>query len=183
MNENNRMSIKKIIYSILFVIFIIASSVILFLKTDDIAYDDTYGYIGVVVLCFICNATVFAPAPSLVVAVTAAQTLNPIGVAVLGAIGTSAGELVGFLSGRVGRNVINKENKITEWVKNKGTLGVFLFAAIPLPLFDMVGIIAGYSNMKCFRFFIACFCGKLLKLTVYVYGSLIVDDYIEVLLN
>lgn len=183
MNENNRINIKKIAYSILFITFIIVASVFLFLKKDDIAYDDTYGYIGVVVLCFICNATVFAPAPSLVVAVTAAQTLNPLGVAVLGAIGTSSGELVGFLSGHVGRNVINKENRITEWVKNKGSLGVFLFAAIPLPLFDVAGIIAGYSNMKCLRFFIACFCGKLLKMMVYVYGSLIVGNYIEMFLN
>lgn len=183
MNENNRINIKKIAYSILFITFIIVASVFLFLKKDDIAYDDTYGYIGVVVLCFICNATVFAPAPSLVVAVTAAQTLNPLGVAVLGAIGTSAGELVGFLSGHVGRNIIIKENRITEWVKNKGSLGVFLFAAIPLPLFDVAGIIAGYSNMKCLRFFIVCFCGKLLKMMVYVYGSLIVGDYIEMFLN
>ncbi len=179
MNENGRIKVKKIVYSILFIAFVIVVSVLLFLKEDDIAYNDAYGYIGVVVLCFICNATVFAPAPSLVVAVTAAQTLNPLGVVVLGAIGTSIGELVGFLSGHVGKNIINKENRITEWVKNKGTLGVFLFAAIPLPLFDVAGVIAGYSNMKCFRFFIACFCGKLLKMMLYVYGSLIVDDHIE----
>ena len=71
----------------IFIIAVVAVSILIFCRRDILVYDDKYGYLGVFVLCFICNATVFAPAPSLIVAVTAAQTLQPIPVILLGAAG------------------------------------------------------------------------------------------------
>ena len=60
-----------------FIVAVVTVSVLVFCRRDLLVYEDKYGYLGVFVLCFIFNATVFAPAPSLIVAVTAAQTLQP----------------------------------------------------------------------------------------------------------
>ena len=75
-------------------------------------YDDKYGYLGVLVLCFICNVTVFAPVPSLIVVVTAAQTLNPWLVILLGAVGTTLGEMVGHLSGKSGERFFKRTDAL-----------------------------------------------------------------------
>ena len=127
-------------------------------------------------LSVLCNATVLAPAPSLIVAVMAAQTLQPFSVVLLGAAGASLGEMVGYYSGKIGRNFAEKDGRFTIWIIHHGTAAVFLFALLPLPLFDLAGIASGYSKMKWYKFAAACFCGKLLKMAVYVFGSLLVTD-------
>jgi membrane protein YqaA with SNARE-associated domain len=58
-----------------------------------------FGYAGIFLLCFICNATVLAPAPSLAVVVSASLALNPLFVALSGAAGTTFGETVGYAGG------------------------------------------------------------------------------------
>lgn len=164
----------------IFILAVVGVSILLFCRRDILVYDDKYGYLGVFILCFICNATVFAPAPSLVVAVTAARTLQPMLVIVLGAIGITLGEMVGYFSGRAGRSFIQKDGRITSWVARHGAIAVFLFALIPLPLFDLAGITSGYSKMKWHTFMISCFLGKLLKMTIYVFGSIIAIDYLNI---
>lgn len=120
-------SLYKKIISFVFVIAIIAISILLFCRRDILIYDDAYGYFGVLVLCFLCNATVFAPAPSLAVAVTAAQTLQPIPVIILGAIGITLGEMVGYFSGKAGRNFSEKEWRIMGWVDKYGAGTIFFW--------------------------------------------------------
>ena len=176
-------SLYKKIISFVFVIAIIAISILLFCRRDILIYDDAYGYFGVLVLCFLCNATVFAPAPSLAVAVTAAQTLQPIPVIILGAIGITLGEMVGYFSGKAGRNFSEKEWRIMGWVDKYGAGTIFLLALLPLPLFDLAGVSSGFCKMKWSKFTIACFLGKLLKMTVYVYGSLLIGEQIKAYFN
>ena len=99
---------RRILMRLLSVVFILAVatvSVLFFLRRDILVYDDRYGYVGVLLLTFLCNATVFAPAPSLLVAVTAAQTLHPAAVTLLSALGTTMGEMVGYLSGFAGKSL------------------------------------------------------------------------------
>lgn len=160
-----------------FIVAVVTVSVLVFCRRDLLVYEDKYGYLGVFVLCFICNATVFAPAPSLIVAVTAAQTLQPLSVILLGASGTTIGEIVGYFSGKFGRTFIQKDGRITSWVVRHGAIAVFLFALIPLPFFDLAGMASGYSKMKWYTFMISCFLGKLLKMTIYVLGSVFAKDF------
>lgn len=166
----------------IFIIAVAAVSILIFCRRDILVYDDKYGYLGVFILCFICNATVFAPAPSLIVAVTAAQTLQPLPVILLGASGTTLGEMVGYFSGKVWRAFIQKDGRITSWIVRHGAIAVFLFALMPLPFFDLAGIASGYSKMKWYTFTLSCFLGKLLKMTVYVLGSIFAKNYLGLLL-
>lgn len=175
-NGSLRRKVFRMTISGIFILAVATVSVFLFCRRDILIYDDKYGYLSVLALCFICNATVFAPAPSLIVAITAAQSLQPLPVVLLGAIGTTLGEMVGFVSGTLGRNFTNKEGRINSWILNHGIIAVFLFALLPLPLFDLAGIVSGYSKMKWHRFALVCFGGKLLKMTIYVFGSLFLEQ-------
>jgi membrane protein YqaA with SNARE-associated domain len=159
-------------FSILFILFVVATSVMTYIYKNKVQALGNFGYIGVGLLCFICNATILAPAPSLVVVVSMALVINPIIVAISGAIGSTLGESVGYYSGYVGKNIIDFDsNKLAKWVKKYGTPVVFVFAVIPLPLFDIIGLASGYLRIKLYKFLIACFLGKVIKMLVYSIGA------------
>jgi membrane protein YqaA with SNARE-associated domain len=165
-------NLGKKILSILFIFVIIAISVCIFVFREKIQHLGSIGYLGVLLICFVCNATVLAPAPSLAVVVSAALALNPVLVALAGAIGTTLGEAVGYAAGYMGKNIIDFENnKLARGVKKYGALAIFLFALLPLPLFDIVGVAAGYLRIRVYQFFIACFLGKFIKMLVYALGA------------
>jgi len=165
---------KKIL-SILFILSIAVISVCIYIFRDKIQQFGNFGYIGVFILCFICNATVLAPAPSLAVVVSMALVLNPMLVALFGSLGTTFGEVFGYSAGYMGKNIIDFENKkmvkFLEWLKKYGVPVIFIFALLPLPLFDVIGVISGYLKIRFYKFFIACFLGKFIKMTVYALSA------------
>lgn len=159
--------VKKIL-GFLFILSVITISVLIFIYRDKISYVPELGYFGVFLICFICNATVLAPAPSLLVVATASTALNPIFITLVGAAGTTLGECVGYLSGLAGRAVVDtKDGKIVLWVQKYGIFAIFFFALIPLPLFDVIGIASGYLKIKWYKFLPACFLGKFIKMLLY----------------
>jgi len=163
--------VKKIL-SIFFILAIIALSVVIFIYREKIQHIGNYGLLGVFVLCFICNATVLVPAPSLIVIVSAATFINPILVALCGALGTTLGELTGFLSGKAGRNIGKIEiGRLGKAVQKYGSPVIFCFALFPLPLFDIIGVASGFFGIKWHKFIISCFLGKLIKMLCFAYGS------------
>jgi len=163
--------IKKIL-SILFILLIVILTIVIYINREKIQHIGNYGLLGVFAICFICNATVLAPAPSLFVIVTAATFLNPILVALCGALGTTLGELTGFLSGKAGRNIGKIEiGQLGKAVQKYGSPVIFCFALLPLPLFDIIGITSGFLGIKWHKFTISCFLGKLIKMLCFAYGS------------
>ena len=74
---------------------------------------------------------------------------NPFLVAVAGATGSTLGEVAAYLAG-VGsydavRRVIERNRwytRIKRWIETHGMITIFLFAAIPNPLFDVAGFAA-----------------------------------------
>jgi membrane protein YqaA with SNARE-associated domain len=160
------------IVSILFIVVIVTISISIYVYRDKIQALGNLGYLGVCLLCFICNATILAPAPSLAVVVSMALVLNPIIVAIAGAIGSSLGEIVGYASGYMGKNIVGIENnKLAKWVQKYGFPVIFIFALLPLPLFDVIGLASGYMKIKLYQFIIACFAGKFIKMLVYSIGA------------
>lgn len=173
---------KKLFISIVFILFIASISFLLFIRRDIFVYDDKYGYIGVLFLCFLCNASILAPAPSLIVILSAANTLNPVFVAFVGSLGMTFGEMTGFFSGRAGRNLFEpsvKEAKIAAWIERYGAFAVFIFALIPAPFFDIAGLVSGYSGMNCIVFFVSCFIGKFIKALLYVFGEIYLLKFLK----
>jgi len=165
-------SLLRKILSIFFILTIVALSVVIYINREKMQYLGNYGLLGVFGLCFICNATILAPAPSLIVIITAATFLNPILVALCGALGTTLGELTGYLSGKAGRNIGKIEiGRLGKAVQKHGIPVIFCFALLPLPLFDIIGVTSGFLGIKWYKFVIPCFLGKLIKMLCFAYGS------------
>ncbi|MBP3381829.1 MAG: DedA family protein [Clostridia bacterium] len=158
------------IAEILLVAGIVALSVAICLFRDRIQAVGSLGYVGLFLLCFLANATVFLPAPSLMLAASAALVMNPWLVALVASLGSALGEFVGYVFGSATKDLSPKFQKLLEKLQQKvpnETVLVFVLALLPLPLFDVVGVYAGGTKMHLVRFFAACFVGKFTKMLVY----------------
>lgn len=158
------------ILEILFVVFIIALSVGIFLMRDKIGQISDIGYLGLFLLCFLANSTVLLPAPSLMIAASCALIMNPLLVALSAACGSTLGEFVGYAFGAVTKDLSPRFQKLLDRLTSRihsQTLLVFILAVLPLPFFDIIGIYSGGAKMNLIRFSAACFIGKFLKLLVY----------------
>ena len=124
------------------------------------------GYLVVFFLCFLANASVLLPAPSVLVVVQYALILNPMLTAVCGSLGASLGEMIGFLTGAHGGNLLPSRfrNKILSVMPKYPYLVVFCVSVIPLPIFDIIGLISGAMRLNRAKFFACCLLGKLIKM-------------------
>lgn len=161
--------IRKIVYGVLEILClmgIIGASIWVMLNKDIIQSMGNYSYLALFVCCFLSNASVFLPAPGLMVILSAASVMNPIIVAIVGALGMTAGECIGYLGGLTGRQLISKNaktEKVLKIVNKYGIFSVFLFALIPFPVFDVIGVVTGYLKFNFIKFILPCYVGKLLK--------------------
>lgn len=157
-------------FEVLFVIFVIALSIVIFLMRDKIGQVNDISYLGLFLLCFLANSTILLPAPSLMIAASCALIMNPLLVALTAALGSTLGEFVGYAFGTITKDISPKFKKILDKLTGKirnQTVLVFIMAVLPLPLFDIVGIYSGGTKMNLMKFSLACFAGKFIKLLVY----------------
>ena len=161
--------IRKIIFSsleILLLLGIVGISIWVMFNKEVIQGMGNYSYLALFVCCFLSNASVFLPAPGLMVILSAASVMNPIWVAIVGAFGMTVGECIGYLGGLTGRQLISKNaktEKVFKIVNKYGILSVFLFALVPFPVFDVIGVVTGYLKFSFIKFILSCYGGKLLK--------------------
>jgi membrane protein DedA with SNARE-associated domain len=132
------------------------------------------GYVGVFIVGFLANATIFLPAPSWALTIAAGATLNPLPVALAAAMGEALGEITGYLAGSSGSIVLeNRESyqKSAKLMKRWGVWFIMILAFIPNPAFDFVGILAGALRMPVPKFLWGTFLGKLLRALLLAYGG------------
>ena len=55
---------------------------------------------------------------------------------------------------------------------------MLIFSALPLPLFDVVGMMAGAIRLNKFKFYLICLAGKLFKMLMFVWMGQVVANYI-----
>jgi membrane protein YqaA with SNARE-associated domain len=130
---------------------------------------DEYGYIGLFLISLIGNATLIIPAPVFVVACAAGVLYGPIGVGVVAGLGSALGELTGYMAGAGGKALIPQGKRyaqLTRFMQRHGMLTIFLLGAIPNPIFDVGGLIAGALRMKVWKFVLAAWAGKAIRLGV-----------------
>ena len=92
--------------------------------------------------------------------------MNPMIVAIVGGLGGTLGEITGYLAGYSGRGIAQKSkiyNVVRIWVLRRGWVALFLFAAIPTPIFDFAGIAAGMLRFPLWQFYAAVLPGKIIK--------------------
>lgn len=146
-------------------------SLLAWFAKDQIEKHMAISVLGVLVVCFLANASVLLPSSSILIVVEYSLLINPLLVAVCGALGASLGEMTGFFVGRYGRKAVS--GKLIKWIESKmtkhGQFIVLLFSALPLPVFDVIGMISGATKMNLLKFFGICFTGKLIKMLCYVW--------------
>ena len=140
---------------------------IFFIPEDQLTGLENFGYAGVFLFSVITNATIFLPAPGLLIVFSLGARLNPILIAVTAGLGSASGELSGYLAGYSGRAIIDKKNiytKLVNWMKKNGELTILVMAFIPNPFFDLTGIAAGILKMPVWKFLFWAFIGKFFKM-------------------
>ncbi len=86
--------------------------------------------------------------------------------ALIGTSGQVIGEMLSYLLGATASPWIRRRRayrRVETWIHKWGLLTVFVIAAIPNPLFDIAGAVAGAAGLGWRRFFIASWAGRLIK--------------------
>ncbi len=159
---------NQAIWRIVAFILVIGISVAIFLMPDEQSQKlESFGLLGVFFISILANATLFLPAPGLLIVFTMGARLNPLGVALAAASGASIGELSGYLAGYSGQAVVEDVSmyqRMVNWMGRHGNLTVLTLAFLPNPFFDLTGIAAGALKMPIGRFLIWCWFGKFGKM-------------------
>lgn len=160
----------KTILSIINLIIVVSVIVVAFVFRKQIEEFSATGYLGVFVACFAATSTILLPAPGIFVVLQYAQILSPVLVVIIGGIGTAAGEMIGYLFGRSGNDIvhIDTNKKVFNAFSKHPLLFVFIFSIIPLPIFDFVGVCSGMTRVNPIKFFLACLLGKTIKMSLFV---------------
>lgn len=162
--------VRRLWWPLLSLIGTVVLTLLLVALPLDVERWGSYGYAGAFVLTLLSSATVLVPSVALGAALKfgAATTLNPLLVGLLSGIAAGLGESTGYLAGRSGAQLAHVQDRpsyqrIASWVARRGTLTVFVLAAIPLPLIDLAGLAAGALGMPFLRFALACLAGKITR--------------------
>lgn len=160
----------------IFVSILILSFALFWFGRTRLDADDflRHGYFGVFTVNLLTCATVLIPVPGEAVNVAAGSSLNPMYVALIGTIGATIGEMTSYVTGYLGRTVLlNKYSAAyadaERWMNRHGAVAVFLFALIPMLIYDLIGIVAGASRYHIAPFMAATFAGRFFRCLIEAY--------------
>lgn len=139
-----------------------------FLFQDDLIRLKTWGLAGVFLLNFFSTATIFVPSFSIATVVAGGSVYNPVLVAIVATLGGVLGDSISYLLGHSGRHIfIRREGKFFQAVvrvfHKHALIVIFVFALIPNPIFDALGILAGSTGYHFKRYIIAMFVGRIIR--------------------
>ena len=159
-------------------VFVFLLSAAIFVWGDRIENLPVYGYPAVFLISFLGNLSVILPAPSYLVVFAAGATLDPIVIGIVAGLGATLGELSGYLAGASGKAVIEERpvyQRISLAISKWGMGIIFLLGVIPNFFFDIGGMLAGATRMSLWKFILAAWMGKSIRLSVVaLIGSLTV---------
>ena len=126
-----------------------------------------WGYLSVFLISLLSSATVIIPAPGLAVVFAMGGALDPLTLGIIAGIGSGLGELSGYIAGASGRELILHKrgfNSRLHWFTTRYTYpALFVLAILPLPVFDIAGVIAGALKMRVSHFLAVVISGKIIK--------------------
>lgn len=143
------------------------------------------GYAALFVVGFLSGATFFLPMPILPLVFAAGGIFNPGLVALSSATGMALGMGLTYFIGTWIRDLVNWRiatradrlgaavRNVGEWLTRSSFVGAFALAAVPNPIYDFAGVIAGSAHAPFARFMLGTFLGKMAQaIAVAVAGSL-----------
>jgi membrane protein DedA with SNARE-associated domain len=163
-------------YIVAFIAILAASAALFFFARSRLDLNSLliYGYSGVIVINLVCAATIFFPIPGEAINIAAGATLNPLWIGVIASIGATVGELTSYYAGHLGKRIIpdryaNRYEKAESWLKRYGNFAVFIFALLPILVFDLLGIAAGTFKFPLWKFILFCWLGRLIRCLLEAY--------------
>jgi membrane protein YqaA with SNARE-associated domain len=132
-----------------------------------------WGYLGAFLISLIASATIILPAPGIAVVVAMGVALDPLLLGVVAGLGSAVGELSGYVAGASGRALVPEHQRaqverLHELTGRYGPALLAVLAAIPFPLFDFAGIVAGMIRMPILAFLAAVSAGKSIKYIILI---------------
>jgi len=154
--------------SVIIILLITIVSFWIAINPEWVARLGSWGYVGAFLVSLVASATIVLPAPGLAVIIAMSTSFDPVLLGIVGGIGSAVGELSGYIAGATGNALIPKEQrKHIDWLQplteKYGGWLLGLFSAIPFPLFDLAGMIAGVVRMPIWVFLLSVSIGKSLK--------------------
>jgi membrane protein YqaA with SNARE-associated domain len=134
-------------------------------KIDEL---EGWGYLGVFLISIISCATIVVPVPGLIIVFTLGAVLNPWLVGLISGIGGTLGELTGYLLGYSGGAAVKNMklyHRLEGWMKRWGGITILVLAAIPNPVFDIAGAVAGALRYPVWKFCLYGGIGRIIKHT------------------
>ncbi len=141
----------------------------------DVEAARPHGYLGIFFINLITCATILVPVPGgAAVNVAAGTWMNPLAVTFVAASGSTIGELTSYLAGSLGHKFLaagysKRYAQAERWMHRYGAFAVFLFALLPMLVYDLIGLIAGSTRYQLWKFIGATFAGRVLRHAVQVY--------------
>lgn len=132
-----------------------------------------WGYVGAFVISLVASATIILPAPGIAVVIAMGTALDPVMLGIVAGLGSAVGELSGYLAGASGRALIPHRQRaqfeqLHRLTDRYGALLLLVLSAIPFPLFDFAGIIAGMLKIRITTFLATVAAGKSIKYIIMI---------------
>ncbi|MCL4338083.1 VTT domain-containing protein [Patescibacteria group bacterium] len=164
-------SLDKNLYRIAILVTSIVFISLLWQFRTDLDRFESWGYLGLFLVNVFANSTVVFPLPSVATVFIGGSLWNPILVGIISGVGSAIGDLAGFFIGFGSRGVLNYINneekfllhRFEKWFRKNGFVTVAFLAALPDPVFDLIGIMAGTFNYPLWKFFLATALGRIFR--------------------
>lgn len=166
------MTSKKTLAVIILILSFVLS-ISLFVFRDNFRDFQSLGIVGIFLINFVSSATFFVSGPAFLTVIAGGAIYPPLLVAFIASLGASFGDMVSYFFGLSGRHLTEEKLKKKLWFivieqvfTAYGKIIVFIFAFIPNPLFDGIGLLAGIMGMKYVEYFAIMLSGRLLRYIV-----------------
>lgn len=124
------------ILRILALVLVIGLSVFILFNADKIESLKILGYPGIFLMALVLNASLFLPMPMVIITSLMGTVFHPAGVALAAGLGSTVGELSGYLAGFSGQAVVERMDiyeKVSGWIKKYGDFAIFFPGADSQP--------------------------------------------------
>lgn len=167
------MRVVRVVAGAVAITAIFAASIWLALNPEWVSGFGRWGYLGAFAISLIASATIILPAPGIAVVIAMSTALDPVLLGIVAGIGSAFGELSGYIAGASGRALVPEDKRphferIHRLADRYGAVLLLALAAIPLPLFDFAGIIAGIMRIRVTTFLSMVAIGKSVKYVIMI---------------
>lgn len=150
------------------IVLTVAFCVLVIVYWQEFVRFSKYGYIGVFIVSFLGDVTLFVPVPNLLIVFTLGGVLNPVLVGLIAGAGEATGSMVVYVTGLSSAKALHAldhlvMDRFRAWIKTRGAISVFIMSAIFNPLFYPFTAVAGMMHFGWWRFLLLCLAGKSLK--------------------